>query len=93
MLSEQQVLSLSPGDHIITFCPKKLRQHNILGSYGVTAVPNGEWVTVAELLVVHQSSPTAKSFHFLTLEDEDGMVNVIVNPQVYGRYRHIIRSE
>lgn len=93
MLSEQQVLGLSPGDHIMTFYREKLRQHNILGSYGVTAVPNGQWVHVAGLLVVHQSPPTAKGFHFLTLEDEDGMMNVIVNPQVYGRYRHIIRSE
>ena len=60
---------------------------------GVTAVPNGQWVHVAGLLVVHQSPPTAKGFHFLTLEDEDGMMNVIVNPQIYGRFRHIIRSE
>ena len=93
MLNEQQVLGLSPGDHIMTFYREKLRQHNILGSYGVTAVSNGKWVYVAGLLVVHQSPPTAKGFHFLTLEDEDGMMNIIVNPQVYGRYRHIIRSE
>ncbi|MEJ2752734.1 MAG: hypothetical protein P8169_08695, partial [Chloroflexota bacterium] len=34
----------------------------------------------------------AKGFHFLTLEDENGMINVIVRPDVYGRYQNIIRG-
>jgi error-prone DNA polymerase len=29
---------------------------------------------------------------FLTLEDETGLVNVIVNPQTYERYRRVIRQ-
>jgi len=49
-------------------------------------------VRVAGLLVVHQSPPTAKRFHFLTLEDEDGMINVIVRPSVYSQYRHVIHG-
>jgi error-prone DNA polymerase len=93
MMVEQTVLGLSPGDHLMTLYRTELRKHHILGSQEVTAVPDGEWVQVAGLLVVHQSPPTAKGFHFLTLEDEAGMMNVIVSPQVYGRYRHIIRSE
>jgi DNA polymerase III alpha subunit len=35
----------------------------------------------------------AKGFHFITLEDEAGMVNVIVRPKVYDRYRRILRGE
>lgn len=93
MLAEQSVLGLSPGDHIMTLYRAELKKHHILGSLELTGVPDGQWVQVAGLLVVHQSPPTAKEFHFLTLEDEAGMMNVIVNPQVYGRYRHIIRSE
>ncbi len=93
MLAEQSVLGLSPGDHIMALYRAELRKHYILGSQEVTAVPDGQWVQVAGLLVVHQSPPTAKGFHFLTLEDEAGMMNVIVSPQVYGRYRSTIRSE
>jgi error-prone DNA polymerase len=93
MLAEQSVLGLSPGDHIMTLYRAELHKHHILGSLEVTAVPDGQQVQVAGLLVVHQSPPTAKGFHFLTLEDEDGMMNVIVNPQVYGRYCSIIRTE
>lgn len=47
---------------------------------------------VAGLLVMHQAPPTAKGFHFITLEDEYGMMNVIVHPKVYVRYRRVIRT-
>jgi len=36
---------------------------------------------------------TAKGVVFLTLEDEDGLINVIVRPEVYLAYRQIIRLE
>ena len=65
----------------------------MLGSGDLSSLPSRAWVRVVGLLVVHQSPPTAKNFHFLTLEDEDGMINVIVRPQVYYHYRHIIHSE
>jgi error-prone DNA polymerase len=93
MLAEQAVLGLSPGDHVMTFYRARLEQRGISGSKELPYHPNGQWVRAAGLLVVHQSPPTAKGFHFLTLEDEDGMMNVVVSPQVYGRYRQIIRTE
>jgi error-prone DNA polymerase len=93
MLAEQGVLGLSPGDHMMTFHRARLKQRRISGSKDMPYHPNGHWVKAAGLLVVHQSPPTAKGFHFLTLEDEDGMMNVVVSPRVYGRYRHIIRTE
>ncbi len=50
-------------------------------------------VRIAVLGVVHQAPPTAKGFHFITLEDEAGLIDVIVNPQIYARYRPLWRSE
>jgi hypothetical protein len=42
--------------------------------------------------VVHQSPRTAKGFHFLTLDDEWGMINVIVSPGVVVRYGQHLHS-
>ncbi len=92
MLAEQSVMGLSPGDHVMTFYRAQLRAKGILGSRELAACPSGRQVRAAGLLVVHQSPPTAKGFHFLTLEDEDGMLNVIVRPAVYERYRRVIRG-
>jgi error-prone DNA polymerase len=92
MLAEQEIMGLSPGDHIMTLYRARLDEQNILGSEGLAGCTNGQQVKSAGLLVVHQSPPTAKGFHFLTLEDENGMINVIVRPDVYGRYQNIIRG-
>ena len=92
MLAEQEIMGLSPGDHIMTLYRARLDARGIHGSHGLASCSNGQLVKVAGLLVVHQSPPTAKGFNFLTLEDEDGMINVIVRPKVYGRFQNIIRG-
>jgi error-prone DNA polymerase len=92
MLAEQSVLGLSTGDHVMTFYRDWLDRHGILGSRALANCADGQRVRVAGLVVVHQSPPTAKGHHFLTLEDEDGMVNVIVRPPIFDRHRHTIRS-
>jgi error-prone DNA polymerase len=47
---------------------------------------------VGGLVITRQRPGTAKGFVFLTLEDETGLVNVIVRPDVYETYRRPIRS-
>ncbi len=41
---------------------------------------------------VRQPPPTAKGFVFITLEDEDGLMNVIVRPDLYERYYRVLRN-
>jgi error-prone DNA polymerase len=49
-------------------------------------------VKVAGLVVIRQRPQTAKGFVFCTLEDETGLINVVVAPWIYERYRAIIRT-
>jgi error-prone DNA polymerase len=39
-----------------------------------------------------QGPPTAKGFVFITLEDEGGLMNVIVRPGVYQRYYKVLHN-
>lgn len=48
---------------------------------------NGDFVTVAGLVLVRQRPGTAKGVIFITLEDEVGVVNVVVWAKVYQRFR------
>ncbi len=41
---------------------------------------------------MHQAPPTAKGHHFITLEDEDGFINIIVRPGEYAQYRRVLRE-
>ena len=83
---------LSAGIHPLAAYRAWMAERRILDSAGVNAAPVDARVRAAGLLVMHQAPPTAKGFHFLTLEDADGFVNVIVRPAVYAEYRAVIRS-
>ncbi len=49
-------------------------------------------MTVAGLVLVRQRPGTAKGVIFLTLEDETGIVNVVVWPKVFERNRRIVMT-
>ena len=52
---------------------------------------SGERVRVAGLVVCRQAPRTAKGFLFLTLEDEHGLINIIVRPDVREQDRQTLR--
>ncbi len=54
--------------------------------------PEGAHLTVAGLVVLRQRPSTAKGVIFITLEDETGVVNVIVWRSLYERYRRAVIS-
>jgi error-prone DNA polymerase len=90
---EHQVLGLSTGPHILARYRERLTRQGVLASWQVAEQPDGQTVRVAGLVVVHQAPPTAKGFHFLTLEDEANLLDVILRPQVYRRYRRVVHSK
>ena len=52
--------------------------------------PQGARVTVAGLVILRQRPGTAKGVIFLTLEDETGVVNIIVWRKMYERFRRAV---
>lgn len=54
--------------------------------------PDGARVTVAGLVILRQRPGTAKGVIFVTLEDETGIVNVIVWRKIYERFRRAVIS-
>jgi error-prone DNA polymerase len=55
-------------------------------------IDDGSTVAVAGMVVARQRPGTAKGIVFMTLEDERGIVNVIVPKRVYERHRATVRS-
>lgn len=89
---EQAVLGLSIGEHVMGYYHDWLRQRGVIGSQELAQCLAQRSVCVAGLLVVHQSPPTARGFHFLTLEDRHGLIDIIVRPQVYTRYHQLLHT-
>jgi len=55
-----------------------------------TRAKDGDRVAVAGLVICRQRPGTAKGFVFLTLEDETGMLNVVVTPQRFEKQALLI---
>jgi len=54
---------------------------------------HGQRVAVAGLVTVRQRPGTAKGMVFMTLEDETGMANLVIRPNVWERNRRVARSK
>ena len=80
------------GQAIAHFRAQLDAQRVIAGGAACASMPNHLVCRVGGLVITRQRPGTAKGFVFLTLEDETGLVNVIVRPDVYERYRRVIRT-
>ncbi|MEO6913310.1 MAG: OB-fold nucleic acid binding domain-containing protein, partial [Candidatus Baltobacteraceae bacterium] len=58
----------------------------------LAGMPRNLVCKVGGMVITRQRPGTAKGFVFLTLEDETGIVNVIVRPDVYERNRAVVRQ-
>ena len=92
MLADYRTTSLSVGVHPLAL----LREHlppGTLSSRKLAEQQTGRTVSVAGMAVARQRPATARGVVFMLLEDEFGQVNLIVPPQIYERFRALVRAE
>ena len=63
---------------------------NVARAIDLKNMRNGMPVQVAGWVIVRQRPGTAKGFVFLSLEDETGIANVIVTPQLFEKNRLVL---
>jgi len=78
---------LTIGKHPVAYHRAELNKLDALRAIDIRKLRNGTPVRVAGWVIVRQRPGTAKGFMFLTLEDETGVSNIIVTPQLFNRYR------
>ena len=89
---EYELMGMAPGEHLMVLYREALRAAGVLTSAQLAGRRNGERVRVAGWAVVRQRPPTAKGHLFITLEDEEGLANLIVRPGVYEQYCDVLRN-
>ena len=89
---EHGLLGLAVGDHIMTLYRPKLIDMGVKPTAALDYCSDGDRVRVAGRVIVRQRPPTAKGFAFITLEDEEGVMNLVIRPDVYERYRTTLRN-
>ncbi|HUV69908.1 MAG TPA: error-prone DNA polymerase [Terracidiphilus sp.] len=78
---------LTVGKHPMFYRRAELRRANILSAAELRLCRDGEHVCAAGCVIARQRPGTAKGFIFISMEDETGIANVIVTPDVYERNR------
>jgi error-prone DNA polymerase len=91
MADDYEVLGLSPDAHPMQFLRAELGAR-VLSSHDLRGVEAETPVRTAGMVVCRQRPGTAEGVVFLLLEDEVGMVNVMVHPKLYERCRTEIRT-
>ncbi len=93
IVAEYKVQGFSSNRHPMESLRAHISRDGVLRSSDIARLFRGTKMRVAGFVVARQMPPTAKGMCFLTLEDEDGLINVVVRPQVYRKYRQPIRLE
>ncbi len=81
---------LTVGPHPMAFRRHELSMKGVVRAIDLPHVKSGRRVRTAGMVITRQRPGTAKGFVFLTLEDETGVSNVIIRPDVYARDKAIV---
>jgi error-prone DNA polymerase len=91
--ADYRIQGLSHRYHPMGLLRRGISKDGILRSSEIKALFADTHVRIAGYVVCRQAPGTAKGHVFLTLEDEDGLLNVVLKPRVYEKYHHIARME
>jgi error-prone DNA polymerase len=84
---------LTIGRHPMAHRRAEMNALGVIPARDLANVPDGRLVRIAGSVVVRQRPGTAKGFVFLSMEDETGIMNAIVTPPTFDRYKFEVLTE
>jgi error-prone DNA polymerase len=91
-LADYGSTGLTSGPHLMTHVRQRLERAGVLSAAQLHLGTHGAMVKTAGVVIVRQRPGTAKGFFFLTLEDETGISNAIVTPDLFHQHRALLSS-
>jgi error-prone DNA polymerase len=85
-------LHLTTGPHLMAYVRDELNHRGVVSVAELEKRGDGEAVRVAGAVIVRQRPGTAKGFVFLTMEDETGLMQTIIRPDLFQQHRALIVS-
>jgi error-prone DNA polymerase len=78
---------LTVGRHAMAHRRAEMDALGVVRACDLPGVPDGRLVRIAGAVIVRQRPGTAKGFVFLSLEDETGIMNAVLTPDFFHRYK------
>ncbi len=86
-LADYRLSGLTTGVHVMAHLRPRLDRDGILSAAQLREMPDGAFVRTAGHAIVRQRPGSAKGFCFVTLEDESGLANAVLTPDMAIRFR------
>ena len=90
LIADYAGTGLTIGKHPMAYRREQLRRRQILSAAELRTCRDGKFVRTAGCVIARQRPGTAMGFVFLSMEDETGIANVIVTPDLYERERLVV---
>jgi error-prone DNA polymerase len=90
LLADFRGTGLTVGHHPMTRHRAELNRSGVSLASRLATLRDGSFVRVAGAVIVRQRPGTAKGFVFLSLEDETGVANIIITPQLFEKDHTVV---
>ena len=87
LVADFESTGVTLGPHPMAYHRPQMNAAGILPAANLRGLPDGTYARIAGAVIARQRPGTAQGFIFLSLEDETGISNAIINPQLYERNR------
>jgi error-prone DNA polymerase len=84
---------MTVGPHPMAYHRERLDAIGVRKASDLAGIPNGKYLRIGGCVIARQRPGTAKGFVFLSLEDETGVANAIIMPDLFQKNRLLITSE
>jgi len=84
---------MTVGPHPMAYHRERMDAVGVRKASDLASIPNGKRVRIGGCVIARQRPGTAKGFVFLSLEDETGVANAIVMPDLFQKNRLLVTSE
>ena len=84
---------MTVGPHPMVYHRQRMNRMGIRRAADLVSIPSGEHLRIGGCVIARQRPGTAKGFVFLSIEDETGVANAIINPDLFQRNRLMVGSE
>jgi error-prone DNA polymerase len=84
---------MTVGPHPMAYHRDRMKAMGIRKASELCRIPHGQHLRIGGCVIARQRPGTAKGFVFLSLEDETGVANAIINPDLFQQNRLLVGSE
>ena len=89
-VADYTTTGITTGPHVISHLRRDLDRHGVTPTGSLKPLPHGERVRIAGSVIVRQRPGTAKGVLFITIEDETGMAQAIISPELLREHRELL---